>query len=614
MRKLLFILLLLHSFILPAQNKHTTDSLYRVLEKPLHDTLRIKTLNALTRILRNTEAVKALELCKEAYTLSVSNNYTYGVATTSDFMGIIYLGLGDFKKALYYHFLALNIFEKMDNQRGIAFSLNNIGAVYWHLKNYSKAEMYYKKSLDIKLKNGMNKEASSSYVNLGNVSMNRKNLEECINYYSMAYMNATKYNDQQNITISLMNLGEAYIDYHNPQKALTYYTKSLPYITESGNKFHEGQTNFAIGKIYTDLKQYDLSETYLKKALDISREGQMKTLELNLYKFLSILYEEKGDLKEALAYNKRFIDLNDSIYNQESTKTISEMQTRYELEKKEEQIKALNQDKEIIQAKEAREIIIRNFFLVAFILISIIAFISFRSVARKQKTNRLLSLKNNQIEWQRTEIEKKNVALSEFNKELMKENVVARYETLKSKINPHFLFNSLSTLSSLIIKDPKTALEFVSKFSKLYRSIMDHGNSGLVSIKSEIDVVESFVYLKKMRYGDSLKLTIDIPKEHLNELIPPFALQLLVENATKHNIVSGEYPLMVTITYSNNTIEVKNNYHPRSSPEPSTGLGQHSIIERYKYVTDAIPHFYMDSEYYIARIPTIQSQSAYNKA
>lgn len=612
MRKLLLFLFLISRFTLPAQNSRTTDSLYNVLkQQTLPDTLRVNTLIAITKTLINTKAAKALEHAKEAYNLSVSNNYTYGVAASSDIMGVIYLHFGDYKKALYHHFIALNIFEKLSNQRGIAFSFNNIGAVYSHLKDYSKAEFYYKKSLDIKLRNGMNKEASSSYVNLGNIRIHKKDLKESIRYYNKALLNATAYTDKPNITVSLMNLGEAYIDKKEPGKALVYYRRALPFIKESGNRYHEGQTDFAIGKIYTDLKQYDLAGAYLESALSISKNARIKPLELNVYKYLSRLYEKQHKYKDALFYNKQFVSLNDSIYNEESTKTISEMQTTFELEKKEEQIRALNQEKLIIQEKETRGIIIRNFFIVAFMLISVIAFISFNNVARKQKTNRLLNIKNDQIEWQRAEIEKKNIALSEFNKELMKENVVARYETLKSKINPHFLFNSLSTLSSLIIKDPHSALEFVSKFSKLYRSIMEHGKSSLVTIKEEIEVVESFVYLKKIRYGDTLTLSIDIPNIRYNELIPPFALQLLVENATKHNIVSAEYPLNITIRYADNFIEVKNNLQLRSSPEPSTGLGQHSIIERYKFVTDITPHFYSDDTHYIARIPTIHFHSSY---
>jgi sensor histidine kinase YesM len=610
LRKALLFILLLQSFILPAQNKRVIDSLYEVLEHPIPDTLRINTLNAIAKNIRNTENVKALELTKEAYNLALKNNYAFGVATSSDIMGVIYLNFGDSKKALYNHFIALNIFEKIQNQRGIAFSYNNIGAVYSHLKNYSKAEAYYQKSLTIKLQNGLNKEASSSYVNLGNIRMYKKDLEACIRYYTKALVNAKKYNDNHNVTIALMNLGEAYIDSRNPRKALVYYTNVLPMIEESGNAYHKAQATYAVGKIYTDLNEFKLAESNLRKALSISQDIKIKSLELNVFRSLSKLYEKEKKYEQALYYNKLYLSLNDTIYNQENTKNIGEMQARYELEKKEEQIKALSQEKEIIQAKETREMIIRNFFIIAFILISVITFISFRSVARKQRTNRLLNIKNNQIEWQRSEIEKKNVALSEFNKELMKENVVARYETLKSKINPHFLFNSLSTLSSLIIKDPKTALEFVAKFSKLYRSIMEHGNSRLVTIREEIEVVESFVYLKKIRYGDALKLSINIPREHYNELIPPFALQLLVENATKHNIVSGEFPLKVTINYANNMIEVKNNYQPRTSPEPSTGLGQHSIIERYKYVTDLMPHFNMDAEYYIASIPTLNIQSS----
>ncbi len=584
---------------------NTIDSLQHVLTQQIHDTDRVNTNLQLAKKFRNTDANKALQYAQEAHALSTGIHYQMGVATSADLMGILYNGFGDYRKALYYHFLSIKIFEKLGYIKGIAFAYNNIGAVHSHLKNYSKSESYYLKSLELKLQNNMQKEASSSYVNLGNLKMYSKQLDACIKYYTMGLTNANKFGDTNNITIALMNLGEAYFDLKKWDIALSYYYKALPIVKRSQNTFHLAQIYYAIGKIFSELNQPEKGEFNLLRALSLAQQEKTRPLELNIYRYLSKHYELVKNYKLALEYNKHYVSLNDSIYNAEENKALSEMQARFDLEKKEEQIKALNQEKIIIQEKERREAIIRNALIVAFLLISVIAFISIRSVIRKQKSNKLLNIKNNHIEWQRKEIEAKNIILAEYNKELLKENVVARYETLKSKINPHFLFNSLSTLSALIIKEPKTALEFVSKFSKLYRSIMEHGNDNLVSIQEELQVLDNFVYLKKMRFGDAIQLSIQIAPQYLDDMIPPFALQLLVENAIKHNFISAAKPLYINISYTGNALKVTNNIQPRETPAPSTGLGQQSILERYQYVSTIAPQFKIEGENYIAIIPTL---------
>lgn len=524
---------------------------------------------------------------------------------SSDMLGVLYLSFGDYKKALYHHFQSLNIFEKQNDIRGIAFTYNNLGAVYSHLKNYTKAKICYQKSIDIKLQNGLLKDVSSSYINLGNISMYQKRIDECIGYYMLGFNNAKKFKDQQNITIGLMNLGEGYYEKRNIPVALNYYRKALVRVMQSGHQNFEAHIYFAFGKIYDQLKAFDTSEACFQKALRISFDNNIRPLRLNIYKYASQMYEHQQKYNEALLENQKFIALNDSIYNEESSKAINEIQTLYELEKKEELIKRLNQETEIIQARESREVIIRNFFIVGFILISIIAFVSIRSIFRKQKTNRLLQLKNTKIEWQRAEIERTNLALRDFNKELQKENVVARYETLKSKINPHFLFNNLSTLSALIIQDPKRALQFVSKFSKLYRSIMEHGNEQLVSVDQELEMMDNYIYLCKMRYEESLVVKTAIAIQYKNSLIPAFSLQLLVENAVKHNIISKDRQLTISIYTENDFLIVTNNYQSKINSEASSGWGQQSILERYKLISDKVPLFEKLEDRYIAKLPLL---------
>lgn len=602
--RLLFVLCILLCGI-ESKSSVSADSLRNVLSHSLSDTNRVNTLISLAKTLRNSETLASFSHAREAYELSIQKNYPKGVGYSSDILGVLYLNFGDYKKSLFHHFQSLKIFERLNETKGIAFTYNNLGAVHSHLKNYTKAKECYQKSLDIKLKNGMYKEASSSYINLGNIAMYQKQLNECIRYYLLGLNNARIHGDDQNITIGFMNLGEAYFDKSNVRLAENYYKKALHRVMKSRNKYFEGQIYFALGKIYDSQKKYPTSEIYFLKALHISQSESIKPLTLNIYKYASKMYQHRQEYEKALMMNQNYLALNDSIYTEEIAKSTNQLTALYELQKKEEEIKLLSQEKEIIQAKESKQAIIRNFFIVAFILISIIAFISLQSIARKQKSNRLLEIKNTKIEIQRSEIERKNIALLEFNKELLKENVVARYEILKAKVNPHFLFNNLSTLSSLIVEEPTLALAFVSKFAKLYRSIMEHGNSQLVSLSEELEVVNSYIYLCKMRHTNSLVIEKNIPQELKKLRIPPFSLQLAVENAIKHNTINKNYTLTIFISAENNMLQVKNNLIPKLHAEPSTGIGQQSIIERYKLITTQKPYFGHKENYYIAQLPLI---------
>ncbi|MES2688944.1 MAG: tetratricopeptide repeat protein [Bacteroidota bacterium] len=594
-------------FLAVAQS-HEIDSLNKVLTTTLPDTSRVNTMNVLARHLRNTQATAALQLAKEAYALAVKNHYTKGVATASDISGVIYLNLGDSRKALYSHLIALNLFEQIDNKRGIAFTYNNIGAVYSHLKNYDRAEFYYLKSLELKKQAGLNREVSSSYVNLGNIKMHEHKIEDCINYYKLGLSNAIKYNDKQNITIGYMNLGEAYYDNKQYKFALSYYKKAEPYIKESGNINHEAHANFAAGKILTDLGEYETAERKFTKALTISKQAGSKNLELNIYKYSSKLYEKWNKPAEAVIYYKKYIQLNDSIYSNETVKTLSEMQSRYDLETKDRQIELLNKDKTIAEATISRDKLVKRFLIAAFLLFVVIVIILVRNIFLKQQVNRVLTVKNEQIEEQQIEIGRQNEQLTNYNLELMKENVSARYEILKSKINPHFLFNSLTTLSNLIITNREGALEFVMKFSKLYRKILDVNSSQLVTIEQEIELVSEFLYIQKIRFNSNLVYSFNIHKTHLKNMVPPFSIQLLVENAVKHNTISKEQKLVIKIFSENDCIIVSNNIQRKENPEESMKVGQKNIFERYKLIGAKSPAFTEEETRYVVSLPIIKKE------
>ncbi len=191
------------------------------------------------------------------------------------------------------------------------------------------------------------------------------------------------------------------------------------------------------------------------------------------------------------------------------------------------------------------------------------------------------------------------------NKTLERENIHAQFEILKNQINPHFLFNSMNILSALIPTNPDKALSFTRKFSKLYRSMLDLKPQPVISLREELDFVNTYIYLQKMRFEDSLQVNVNISNDKMTYVLPPFALQILVENTVKHNVVSEDTPLKVNIFDEGEYLYVSNNLQRRGYVEDSTGLGLKNLKERYKMITEAPVLLQSKEDIFLAKIPLI---------
>lgn len=165
---------------------------------------------------------------------------------------------------------------------------------------------------------------------------------------------------------------------------------------------------------------------------------------------------------------------------------------------------------------------------------------------------------------------------------LKKANLQSQFDTLKNQVNPHFLFNSLNTLSSLIEEDPSQAVKFVDHLSRVYRYLLQNNEKELISLRDEINFLETYFFLLKVRFGNGITLENNIPTEYLDHLIPPLTLQILVENAVKHNVVAPSRPLIISIIIERNSIRVINNRQIKSIPVPSNGMGLTNIAAKYK--------------------------------
>lgn len=176
---------------------------------------------------------------------------------------------------------------------------------------------------------------------------------------------------------------------------------------------------------------------------------------------------------------------------------------------------------------------------------------------------------------------------SQLEKEqLIKENISSQLEGLKNQVNPHFLFNSLNTLASIIPEDEEKSIRFVNKLSKVYRYILELKDKKLVSVAEEFDFLKSYTFLLEERFGKNLKVEIDVPVEYHIKYIVPLSLQITFENAIKHNIISKKQPLSVKVYVKDRSLLViSNNLQKKASLGVSPGLGLLNIKNRYKFFT-----------------------------
>lgn len=186
------------------------------------------------------------------------------------------------------------------------------------------------------------------------------------------------------------------------------------------------------------------------------------------------------------------------------------------------------------------------------------------------------------------------------------EKLQAQLQNLINQINPHFLFNNLSVLSSLVYKDQDKAVGFINQLSKVYRYLLDHSDSDLVTLEQELGFIQAYIYLLKIRFEDKIGFRIEIPEERTVCLLPQMVLQMLIENAMKHNESSPEQPLEISITCKENLLEVANNLQLRSVPEPGSGTGLQNIRERYRFFTESPVEVIENQFFFIVKIPLLQ--------
>jgi two-component system LytT family sensor kinase len=207
--------------------------------------------------------------------------------------------------------------------------------------------------------------------------------------------------------------------------------------------------------------------------------------------------------------------------------------------------------------------------------------------------NTVLFFKN----WQKATIQQE---------ELKRAHLALQYKSLKDQVRPHFLFNSLSSLASLINTDQEKATQFVHRLSDVYRYVLEQRENELVPLKEDLKFMEDYVFLQKIRFGNNLQIE-NVLELDLNRLVIPLSLQMLVENAIKHNEVSSERPLLISIrSTGKGHVIVENNLQRKEISEPGLGSGLENLRKQLAYFTKDPLLVEEDAQKFIVRMPTVE--------
>ena len=542
---LISILFILQSTIVNSQLK--IDSLENLL--PLKkDTAKIDLLNLLAGKYESIDNNKSLLYANQALQLSSELKYTMGkisailsiglvnnnignydtalvyfnkgfhmakkanskeqMATALNRTGLVYYNKSNFNKALKNYFKALKIFEELNNLYAQSAVVNNIANIFYIQKQLNKAIEYHLKSLKISKELGNKALIAGSYNNLGIIYREKGLVKKALKYYFKTLKIAEEIQHKYGISLTLNNIGTTYLEMNNYEDALKYLLRAIKIKKEIGDSLGIALVNRNIGSIYLKQKKLDKAIDCFNKSINISKQIGSNYNLFRSYKVLSETYEIKHNYKKAFYYYKLFTQIKDSVFNEESNKQITEMQTKYETEKKEKEIALLNKEKQLQnvelakkQAEVKKKNIQRNAFIGGFVLVLVLVFVVYRGYSQKKRSNQILSEKNILITRQKAELTQTLEELRATQEQLVESEKMASLGNLVAGV-AHEINTPVGigiTASSSLVEDTKQFAELYKKdkmsrkaLEKFLENTFEVSNLILKNMNRTGELVQSF--------------------------------------------------------------------------------------------------------------------------
>ena len=511
-------MLLLQVMTGSGQPASPADSFSRIVaQHPVRDSNRVTAVLKLADAMVYTDPATAMRHADEALGIAQEINWTKGIALAWRQKGNAYYYFTDNPAAMDSYIKALNVARPLGLKELDASLYNNLANIYSDNRQYDKALGYYRQFLDVAKELRSAKEEVIALVNMGTVYTEIGRQSEALQAEQQALAICLQKGIDSYTPIILNNLGVTYEKAGKSDSALACLHKSIAAADLSGNNDAKASSLEEIGKIYLTRGDDANTEKYALQSLAIARQLQSAEWQSSAWQSLYQVYEKRHQDAKALDAYKQYIVFRDSVSNSEKQSAMAKKELQFDFERKEASSKAEN-DKQaaVARAEINRQGVIRKALVAGVALLLLAGISSF--VFYKRRRDAEARQKEADLKARVSETEMK---------------------VLRLQMNPHFIFNSLNSISDYISRnDITTANYFLSKFAKMMRQVLEHSEKSEITLAEDLQVVETYIQLEGLRLRNDLRYEIAIDKDVDPEatMVPPLIVQPFVENSIWHGL------------------------------------------------------------------------------
>jgi tetratricopeptide (TPR) repeat protein len=501
---LFFIIVVSQSF-----SQDNIDSLQQLAEKS-EPSKQIELFNQIGKLnYRNGNYADALDDFSQSLEIAKQLNGSLHIAKMYSNIGVINDVIGNYTTALKNYQHSLKIYDTLNDKQGKESVLNNIGIIFEEMKMPDKALEYYFLALDLKMERGDLKSIAGTYNNIAIIYENfKKDSDSAYYYYNQALKIYKEIGNENDEALIYSNMGVILLRKGETTNAKTYFNKALTAFKKTKDPKNIATVLHYLGMAAFAESKYNVALQYYLQSAKLAENTNVRKLQSQIYNDLSSLYEQTGDFKKALEFNKKYEEIKDKLVNLEKVKQIHQLETNVEIEKREHEIDILKKQSELneLELKWTKTI---TYTLIAIFILTIIIIVLFFLKNKYKKEHELTALQT---------------------------------RLFRSQTSPHFIFNSLMSIQTFLLANKvDKASEYLVDFAKLIRSILQHTRQSFITLDKEIEVLQQYVKLEKLRFSDKFDYEFIINVDEPEDIrVPPMLTQPFIENAIIHGLVPSD--------------------------------------------------------------------------
>lgn len=451
----------------------------------------------------------ALENFSKSLEIAEELNDSLHMAKLYSNIGVINDVIGNYTTALKNYQKSVKIYDHLQNDEGKESVLNNIGIIFEEMKLPGKALEYYFQALTLKMKRGDLKSIAGTYNNIAIIyEYFHEDTDSAYYYYKQALRIYQEIGDESDEAMIYSNIGVIHLRKGRTNSAILYFNKALKTFRGKNDPKNIASVLHYLGLAYFKDSNYDKALNYYLQAAELAERSKVKKLQSQIYGDISDLYEKKGNYEKSLEFYKKHEEIKDNLVNLEKVKQIHQLETNVEIEKREHEIDLLKKQGEVneLELKWTKTII---YTLITIFVMTIIIILLLFATNRYKKQQELIALQT---------------------------------RLFRSQTSPHFIFNSLMSIQTFLLANKvDKASEYLVDFAKLIRSILQHTRKSFITLDKEIEVLQQYLKLEKLRFSDKFDYEFIVDVDEPEDIrIPPMLTQPFIENAIIHGLVPAE--------------------------------------------------------------------------